>query len=276
MNSALAKVTENILRQLESGEALPWRKPWHVPSPMSLGGRTYSGVNRVILSCSNFRDHRWITFNEAKKRGGSIRKGEKGTAVILWKKTRRGDEDETTKSGLISQTFTVFNLEQCEGIEVAEVVSPSLFDADIEESVNATIRGFESCPPIKFGGNRACYSPKHDVVQMPYQHHFESPSAYASTMLHELSHASGHPSRLHRFEADSTIDKSGEGLALEELVAELTSAMICSELGIIDQGNQNAAYIQSWIREIREKKTFLLRASSLAEKSANLILGRQS
>lgn len=276
MSSALAKITENILRQLESGEGLAWRKPWHVPCPMSAGGRRYSGVNRVILSCQNFREHRWVTFNEARKRGGTVRKGEKGTQVILWKKYNREEEDEAPKTGLISQTFTVFNLEQCEGVEAAESVSPSLFDADIQESLNATIRGFESCPPIKFGGNRACYFPKHDVVQMPYQHHFESPSAYASTMLHELAHSVGHPSRLHRFEADSPIDKSGEGLALEELVAELTSAMICSELGIIDQGTQNAAYIQSWIREIREKKNFLLKASSLAEKSANLILGRQS
>ena len=276
MSSALAKVTEDILRQLESGEQLPWRKPWHVPCPMSAGGRRYSGVNRVILSCQDFRDHRWVTFNEARKRGGTVRKGEKGTQVILWKKYTREEEDEAPKTGLISQTFTVFNLEQCEGIEVAEAVSPSLFDADIEKALNATIRGFESCPPIKFGGNRACYYPKHDLVQMPYQEHFESPSANASVMLHELAHATGHPSRLNRFEADAPIDKSGESLALEELTAELTSALICSELAIIDQGTQNAAYIQSWIREIREKKTFLLKASSLAERSANLILGRQS
>lgn len=274
MSSALAKVTENILRQLESGEALPWRKPWNVPCPMSAGGRRYSGVNRVILSCANFRDHRWVTFNEAKKRGGSIRKGEKGTQVILWKTYQRVEEDETARSGLISQTFTVFNLEQCDGVEVAEAVSPSLFDADIEESLNATIRGFESCPPIKFGGHRACYYPKHDVVQMPFQHHFESPSAYASVMLHELAHSVGHPSRLNRFDPNAPIVKSDTSYGFEEMVAELTSAMICSEIGIIDQGNQNAAYIQSWIRGMKEQKTFLSKASALAERSASFILGR--
>ena len=241
---------------------------------MSAGGRRYSGVNRVILSCADFRDHRWITFNEAKKRGGTIRKGEKGTAVILWKKTRRDEEDETSKNGLISQTFTLFNLEQCDGVEIAETFSPSLFDADILDSLNATIRGFESCPPIKFGGNLACYYPKQDHVQMPHPEHFESASAFASTMLHELAHSVGHPSRLNRFDANSSIDKSGTEYGFEEMVAELTSAMICSELGIIDQGTQNAAYIQSWIRGMKEKKTFLSKASALAERSANLILGR--
>jgi len=243
---------------------------------MNVGGRRYSGVNRVILSCASFRDHRWITFQEAKKRNGTIKRGEKGTQVILFKKLRRDEEEETPKGGLIAQTFTVFNLEQCEGLDVSKTVTPSLFDADIEAVVNSSIHGFESCPPINFGGNRACYHPKHDVISMPHPHHFESASAYASVIFHECSHATGRPSRLNRFEHDASIDKSTIEYGFEELVAELSSAMVCAELGIIDEGNQNAAYIQSWIRGMKEKKTFLSRASALAEKSATLILGRQS
>lgn len=243
---------------------------------MSVNGRRYTGVNRLILSCSHFRDHRWITYVEARKRGGNIRKGEKGTQVILWKKYLREEEDETPKTGLVSQTFTVFNLEQCDGVDIPANITLSLFDNDILDALNATIQIFESCPQIRFGGNQAFYSPKSDLVQMPNVEHFESVSAFASVMLHELGHCCGHPSRLNRFDPHEPLDNSKISYGFEELVAELTSAMVCSELGIIDQGTQNTAYIESWVRGIKEKRAFLSKASALAENSANLILGRQS
>jgi antirestriction protein ArdC len=277
MASALSLVTQNIIKVLESGEKLPWRKPWHVPSPTNVTGRKYSGINRVVLSSTDFREHRWITFKQAQALGGKVLKGEKGTPVVLWKRLESYLDKELEEGNrLICQNFTVFNIEQCSGIEIPNEDSRVEFSEDILKVVDTTIENFACRPLIKAGGEKAYYSPNKDLVNVPFHHHFNSSADWASTMFHELAHSCGHPSRLNRFSLDNPNPRGKLDYAFEELVAELTSAMLCSELGIIGNGEQNAAYIQSWLKGFKEKQFFLSQASSRAEKSVALILGLQS
>jgi antirestriction protein ArdC len=275
MASALAQVTQNIIKALESGETLPWRKPWHVPCPSNAGGRKYSGINRVVLSSTDFRDHRWVTFKQAQSLGGCVMKGEKGTPVILWKEIQPETEDELRNDRkLVCQNFTLFNLDQCQGVGVdGEYVVP-LDNPDVLGVAQKTLQDFESGPSVKFGGQRAYYSLRQDAIKIPHAHHFVSSESFASVLFHELGHACGHPSRLNRFSIDKPNPKGEMEYAFEELVAELTSAMLCSELGIVGTGEQNAAYIQCWLKGFKEKQFFLSQASSRAEKSVALILGR--
>ncbi len=277
MPTIYEKVTQNILRALESGETLPWRKPWSVPCPANSNGRRYSGINRVVLSSTEFRDHRWVTFNQARTLGGNVRKCEKGTPVVLWKQLSFADEEERqVKSGLICQSFTVFNVEQCDGVRIAEIEGRTTTNSTTEEKVNRTLQEFSSCPRVRFGGNCACYSPRADQIRMPHAHNFGSEESWASVFFHELGHSCGHPSRLNRFSIDNATQKCEMRYAFEELVAELTSAMLCAELGIVGNGDQTTAYIQSWIKGFQDKPFFLSQASTRAEKSVALILGRQS
>jgi antirestriction protein ArdC len=277
MSEIYAKVTANILKALESGESLPWRKPWSVPCPANSNGRRYSGVNRVVLSSTDYRDHRCITFNQARSLGGCVRKGEKGTPVVLWKQLSFLDQEEQKpESKLVCQNFTVFNLEQCDGVEISDLEPRQVTDATISEKVNSVLREFATCPPIKYGGDRAFYSPTKDEIRMPHTHHFISDESWASVLLHELGHSCGHPARLNRFSIENSKRDDRIGYAFEELVAELTSAMLCAELGIVGNADQSAAYIQSWIKGFRHKPFFLAQASRRAEKSAAVILGRSS
>jgi antirestriction protein ArdC len=277
MSSIFEKVTANILKALESGETLPWRKPWSVPCPSNSNGRRYSGINRVVLSSTDYRDHRWITFKQAQNLGGGVRKGEKGTPVVLWKQLSfLDDEEQQDKSKLVCQGFTVFNLEQCDGVDIKAIETRTATDLTIAEKVNRTIREFATCPAIKYGGNRAYYLPPTDEICLPHVHHFASDETWASVLFHEMGHACGHPSRLNRFSIENPNRDDKMRYAFEELVAELTSAMLCAELGIIGNADQSASYIQSWIKGFRDKPFFLAQASTRAEKSARLILGQSS
>jgi antirestriction protein ArdC len=275
MSSAIEKVTQNLIAVLESGENLPWKKPWSMPLPSNISGRRYSGINRFILGCSEYRHPTWVTFNQAKQMGGTVKKGEKGTQVLLFKPLLSLKEDENTvQKSLFSQTFTVFNIFQTECIDIPEVQMNRVENSEIISILDQTLQSFESCPPIKFGGDRAYYSPIEDYVQMPNQLNFETEAAYASVLAHEISHSTGHPLRLNRFNPENPNPRDGLKYCFEELVAEISASFVLAELGIIGHESQNAAYVQSWIKGFKEQRYFLLAACSRAEKSAAMILGR--
>lgn len=275
MSSTVEKVTQSLVKALESGESLPWRKPWSMPLPANISGRRYSGINRFILSCKEYREPTWVTFNQAKQMGGNIRKGEKGTQVLLFKPLSRMEEDENLiQKSLFSQTFTVFNIAQTEGIAIPEFETNGIQASDIFNTIHQTLKNFESCPPIKFGGERAYYSPIGDYVQMPNPSYFETEAAYASVVAHEISHSTGHPQRLNRFDPENPNPRDGLTYCFEELVAEISASFVLAELGIVGHEYQNAAYIQSWIKGFKEQRYFLAAACSRAEKSAAMILGR--
>lgn len=276
MSSTYKRITENIIKAIEAtgGESLPWRKPWYVPAPCNAqSGRRYSGLNRVVLeSNQDYREHRWLTFTQAQALGGSVRKGQRSTPIVLWKETPKDDENDRK---LLCRTFNVFNIEQVDGLDQPSLFQPS--DATSEphplDRAQAILDGFTDCPPVRIGGRSACYIPSRDEIRMPRMEHFASVEDFYSVAYHEASHATGHRTRLDRFTIRNPQPMGTAQYALEELVCELSSAFLCSEAQIYSE-TQHVAYLQSWLKCFRDDASFIVKASSAAQRAADYILGR--
>jgi antirestriction protein ArdC len=208
---------------------------------------------------------------------GGVRKGETGTQVVLWKPVRKTAENENgeteDRSYLILRYFTVFNLEQCDGIE-APVEEP-LPERDPIARAEEIVTGYIGGPEIRHGGNRAYYSPALDYIQMPQRGQFSTSEHYYGTLFHEQAHSTGHESRLNRDSLISPTPFGSEDYSKEELVAEMTAALLCGEAGIEINVEHHAGYIASWLRELQNDRKLVVQAAARAQKAADLVLGIQ-
>jgi len=280
------QVTDSILALLEKG-TLPWRRPWQtsgtalaVPANV-ISKRPYHGINRVILWTSalvaGYPTHAWATYRQIQEAGGQVRKGEKGTRVMLYRPLEQNDENDATgseegetegkdaKPSRIARVFTVFNLAQCDGLaapEQSETVSADPIPAAREFLANVNAR-------VQYGGDRACYIPSLDLIQLPPLEAFTSAEAFFATSLHEHVHFSGHPSRLNRLEKWAPF--GSEAYACEELVAELGAAFLCAELSIKGELEHHASYLQNWLGVLKQDKTALFRAAADASRAAEYL-----
>ena len=291
MREALA---ESFLTAL-SEERLPWQKGWSTaPNRNAVTGKWYHGINALWLGMTagerGYTDPRWCTFNQAKSRGWQIKKGEHGTPIEFWslydrekKKNISQAEAERLKQILsaeefkeriqpVARTYTVFNGEQIEGIPVYEKPEHE-YDREQAEDIRKRVSegmGFE----FSEGGDRAFYSPLRDCVTMPDMDSFFNEYEYIATFLHEASHASGHESRLNR-KLDGGF--GSERYAREELRAEISAAFLAQSLGLQavsgkEHMKNHKAYIQSWIRVIRDDRNELFQAIKDAEKIADYVM----
>jgi antirestriction protein ArdC len=274
---AYGKITDKIIAALEQG-VVPWNKPWRSVNgngPTSLQtGREYRGINVWLLSIEaqmrGYTSPYWVTFKQAKERGGTVRKGEKSTEVVLWKpfkKTIEVDGKDEEKSFLMMRTFNVFNVDQCDGIEVPK--SEPLPERDPIEACEQIVLGYYG-PTIKHGGNRAYYSPALDYIQMPQRNQFTSSEAYYGTLFHELAHSTGHEDRLNRTFGGSF---GTETYSKEELVAEMAASFLRGEAGIDLDIEQSASYISSWLSKLKDDRKMVVQAAAAAQKASDLILG---
>lgn len=283
-------ITDRIIKALEAG-TVPWRRPWaamgsnQMPRNLSSGKR-YNGINVFLLASEQmdkgYRSPFWLTYNQARDLGGHVKKGEKGTPVFFWKvydKTAEGTDgpdSEKTERRFVGRYYTVFNADQCEGLEKhLPTVEPRPEFSPIE-AAEAIVAGFKG-PAIRHGGDRAYYSPIGDVVQMPNREAFESPEGYYETMFHELTHSTGHESRLGRFDNTRAPAPFGsEDYSREELVAELGAAFLCADAGISAPvlGNQ-AAYVAGWLKVLKNDKRAVVFAAASARKAAEMVTGKR-
>jgi antirestriction protein ArdC len=266
-------ITDKIVAALEAGN-IPWVKPWKDGQGYGsealpyngVSGRNYNGVNVLLLGCSTYGSNAWFTFKQAQGLGGSVKKGEKSTMIVFW--SRKIIKDKKTgeeKPSFMLKYFNVFNLEQCEGIDPAKVKRPK---TGTMQDTTATIVAANHGATVNYGGDRAFFSPMTDSITMPVQDTFQSIEAHDATLYHELTHWTAPKCRLDR-------DLSGrfgdESYAFEELVAELGSAFLCARVGI-EQVTQSSAYIQSWIKVLKNDKTAIYKASKLAQAAADYLL----
>jgi antirestriction protein ArdC len=271
-------VTLTILNSLKQG-VVPWRKPWHVNAslPTSLStGKPYRGVNTFLLSLTPYTDHRWLTFNQVKERGGTVRKGERSTMVVFWKHwTPPSEEDEAKSKIPILRHFRVFNVEQCEGLDVPELHRPvPLTENQRIERAELLVQSMPDPPLIREGGSSAWYRPSDDHVQIPPIESFESADSFYATLFHELGHASGHEKRLNRTGVTGNIRFGSGTYSKEELVAELTSAFCCSTVLLDNSLMENSAsYIQGWLNVLKADPKAVVIAAAQAQKAADLIRG---
>jgi antirestriction protein ArdC len=278
MPSVYEIVTKKIIGQLESGVA-PWRKPWDCQSPANLiTQKEYRGLNVFTLASQGFASRFWLTFNQASKLGGRIRKGAQASLVIFW---NLGDEPEEaaqdgtndTPRTFLLRYYSVFNLSQTEGIELpASLLQPNRASDPIEvcEQIVANMPR----RPAFEQSNKAWYSPARDVVGMPARGLFHSSEEYYTTVFHELAHSTGHETRLRRQNFDSPVSFGSESYSKEELVAEMTAAMLCGIAAIEQKTLENsAAYLKTWIERLKSDSRLIVSASSQAQKAADFIRG---
>lgn len=265
-------VTARIIESLNNG-VVPWRKPWNVDMPKNLvSGKDYRGVNVLLLQSTPYSSPWWLTYNQARNLRGFVRKGEKGMPVVFWKIWERETPNGTEKSFLL-RYYTVFNAEQCQGIKVPPTMPRAAFDP-IEEC-ERIVHSYANPPRIEHGGNRACYTPALDRIDMPLRESFESAAEYYSTLFHELAHSTGIASRLKRKGVTDPLRFGDHAYAKEELVAECGAAFLAAHAGIEKATLPNsAAYIQSWIRRLRSEPRWIVDAAAQASKAADLIMGK--
>lgn len=282
MSTVYDIINLRIIELLEKG-TVPWRKPWNAESNMPknlVSKKEYQGVNVFLLSSMSYGSPYWLTFNQAKEKGGHIRKGEKSTPVIFWKMldkvtTDASEEESKNEKMPLLRYYSVFNVEQCEGIDVPEPEEKVHVFNPIERA-EEIISKMPLRPDIQYGGNRAYYRPSSDTITLPPRHTFELPEEFYNTYFHELSHATGHETRLARKSVMETTAFGSNEYSKEELVAEMGAAFLCGHCGIEQQTLENsAAYIQGWLKALKDDRKLLVHAASQAQKSADYILNRK-
>lgn len=274
-------VTDRIIAQLENG-IIPWKKPWTGVSPLNGGAfnrvtkKSYSILNQMLLG----EGGEYATFKQWSALGGKIRKGEKQKVVVFWKIIHKEVEDKEGNKKMVGipflQYYGVFHISQVDGVEPLNL--DELEEVDPIPEADEIITSYVDREGINYqeiASNEAYYSPLDDRVVVPMKSQFQNANEFYSTAFHELTHSTGHKSRLDRIHIGVAAFGSEE-YSKEELVAELGAAGMLNLLGIeIPETFKNStAYIQSWIRALRNDKKMIVMASSKAEKAIAYILGR--
>lgn len=273
-------ITNRILAALEAG-TVPWHQPWAGGNAGCISystGKPYSLLNHLLLDGVSGE---YITFLQATQAGGHVRKGEKGKTVVFWMPFETVDE----KTGEIEQHFylryyTVFHLNQCEGIRPrwAVSVSPAVSTLQPDQTAKSVIQDYVHRSGVRLTvkqSDSAYYRPSADEVVIPALRQYQQMEAYYSTAFHELTHSTGHASRLNRI-ADIAAYGS-QAYSKEELVAELGSAFLVHHCGLEtpDSFNSSAAYIAGWLKALQNDKRLIVSAAGAAEKAVALILNRK-
>jgi antirestriction protein ArdC len=279
-----SQINDRILAAMEQG-VIPWRRPWSGSISTNYdSGKQYRGVNILTLGLAEmvrgFTSPYWLTFKQAQKHGGYIKRGEKATYIIFSDKSVRevekGDGTKEQKIYYFIKSFPVFNWEQTEGVPRKEN-GPALDpDRDLVEVCNSLLSGMPNPPSYRESGSRAYYVPRGDLVNLPPIETFKTTEGYVATKFHEYGHSTGHKSRLNRSGIMEVASFGGEEYGFEELVAELTSAYLCAVNGIDNMLENTTAYIQNWLGVLRNDNSMLLKASGKATAAVDYILGKQS
>lgn len=262
------KVFSKIKTALDR-DGLVWRRPWvgKKAIPTRFTGEHYRGINHFLLTCESlvtgYTQPEWLTFKQIQKLQGTVKKGEKGTHIVFWSTHEKESDDGETERYGFYRSYVVFNLEQTTGLEQRYIDFKKFNHHDITSCEQFLVK-----TKAKFihQGYQASYNPTLDVITLPEKQCFTSIDGYYSTAFHELGHWTGHESRLarnikNRFRTTE--------YALEELVAELTSALACAHFGLDNsqQEDQPAAYIKMWSRLLTDNPRAFLTACSEAQKA---------
>ena len=279
-------VTDRIIEQMQKG-IIPWRRPWHGAQATGedvaisyTSRRAYSQINQWLLG--NVPGE-YLTFKQIKDLGGRIKPGEKSQFVVFYTKYEFKTKDEKTgeeklNSIPVLRYYNVWHLAQTEGIkskivpgEKVEVETDGLAEKVIADYIQRTGLSFHNDRP----SNRAYYSPGVDEVVVPMPTQFSRMSEYYSTTFHELTHSTMKADRCNRKTENEGAFFGNENYSREELVAEMGSAMLCSRCGIEIEATfrNSAAYLQSWIKALKNDMKMIIWASSRAEKAASFIWG---
>lgn len=302
-----AKIVNRIVELINAGEALPWVKPWSrkvntvtvidgvktvtvYPVAWNRKGVQYRGANTYLPVGE------YITFKQCVAEGGSVKKGAHGWPVIYWNFIEKVDPETHEKETIpLLKYYTVFNVNDCDGIEQKHSPQPTVVEVPVtheevaddgNDDLNSTAEAVISDYVNRAGNgfhidrdnvsNRAYYSPAEDYVNVPTRKQFAVMAEYYSTLFHELGHSTGHSTRLNRFSGTAACAAFGsQEYSKEELVAESTAAGILNAIGMEEANSfrNSAAYIKSWASHIKSDPMMYITAATKAQAAINLILG---
>lgn len=284
MTKLQQQLAEQFLHILEE-EKLDWRKEWS-----GIPERPYNPISKTVYHGSNYfsllltsmvkgyQDPRWCTFAQIKEQGWTLKAGKGQSAKIefwypydreqkksiSWQEFREVGGQINDRYQLYSRAYSVYNGDMIIGIPKLEVRQNEIQPVELVDTISRNM----GVPISYHQTERAFYRPVEDRIYLPYRQQFDSEYAYASTALHELSHATGAEHRLNRKQGG---EFGTEPYAYEELVAEISSCFLSSELpmGQTEEHLKNhKAYVQSWIQGIKEQPEALFRAVKDAEQAA--------
>lgn len=278
-------ITDRIVAILEKGVA-PWRSPILAQAspgwPKNLErDQDYRGINVFLLAIAawekGYASPYWLTFNQAKARGGSVKKGEKSTLVVFWKPYETKDKQTGEAVTIpVLRFYHVFNVEQCEGGRIPTPAGEPARQAQRLftplESAEALAKLYLGGPSVSQHGTRAYYVPSSDAVHIPEPVKFKTGEDYYATLFHELAHSTGHSSRLDRGLDTKLAPFGSPDYGREELVAEMAAAFLCGSAGIAPAIVENhAAYLQGWIKALKGDTRLAIAAGGAAQKAADWI-----
>lgn len=271
-------VTDIIVAQLEKG-VIPWKKTWHgagIPRNL-ISNAAYRGVNVWLLSTLNYQKNFFLTWHQLKKIGGSIHKGEFGHVVVFWKLVeKKSDTEEESQKKAILRYHKVFNVAQCYNLPIGLMQRIDEVDQEKDpiESCEDIISLMPQRPTISHKGDKAYYDPRQDYVNIPDLKCFVDAESYYGVLFHELVHSTGHVSRLNRKELVEKVVFGSLLYSIEELTAEIGASYLQAIAGISSSKHieNNVAYIQGWLHQLRNDKRFIIYASSQAQRATDFIL----
>eukprot|EP01037_Dinobryon_pediforme_P006260 gene6260-6331_t len=284
-----AEITNNIVAAIERG-ASNFQMPWHgagtMMSPVNASSkRMYRGVNILSLwiasEANGYNSSHWATFKQWQDMGHIVRRGEKGTPIVFYKKLVLASNDAESCEASDERTIPfaraswVFNAAQVEGAALDDRDGPTTPHFDVITNVENTIRATGA--NIAYGGSRAFYHRLEDRIQIPMAADFigtptsTAQESYYSAILHELAHWTGAEHRLNRVKGKRFADRA---YAFEEIIAELAAAFACCRLGVTTSPRaDHAAYIADYLKILRNDKTAVFTAAAAASAATDYVLG---
>jgi antirestriction protein ArdC len=276
-------VTETIIAQIEAG-TVPWRKPWTGSKagfgmPLRITGEAYRGINVLMLWMAaqdgEYASSTWMTYKQAKDLGGQVRKGEKSTTVIKYgtieDRSSEGEgADAQTRS--YARAYSVFNCDQIDGLAgelYTKLEQPRDIGTQTDPALDAWFARLE-IPLDTTNEPAAYYTPSSDHIHMPPIGTFKSTAGYYSTLFHESAHATKHADRLDRKHPGIR----GEQYSREELVADITAAMVSARHGLTHDYAQTAAYLEHWVEILGSDNRAIIRAASMAQAAADWMFNK--
>lgn len=273
------EITNRIINQLENGE-IPWHKPWHGVTSGAynrVSKKPYSLLNQMLL----MHDGEYATYKQWADLGGTVRKGEKSEMVVFWKIFQVEEEEngkKVKKSIPLLKYINVFHVSQVDGVEPKSIKPIEHNPVEEAEKIKSDYVDREHLLIEELITNRAFYSPSRDYIQVPCKEQYDNVNEFYSTLFHEMIHSTGHKDRLGRLDVNAKLASFGsEDYSKEELIAEIGSAFLMNHVGIETSKTfkNSAAYIQSWLKVLKDDNRFIVSASSKAEKAMKYILGEK-
>lgn len=259
-------VTNQIIERLEAGNVSPWQKPWvSYPDQNPLSGTIYKGINRLILGLSPHSTNSWATYKQWSEKGYQVGKGQKGTRIVYFEAIKRENDQGEEYSYPMLKSFVVFNADQLDA-DVKPFANPVTVHLSESHRHAMADKFMRESGAVILPDTRAYFDFVNDRIGLPLFENFLTADGFYATALHELTHWTGHKTRLNRQFGERFGDNA---YAFEELVAEIGSAFLCAQFGFSSELENHASYLHSWLKILRDDKKAIFKAAALAQQATD-------